>query len=136
MPQVGIVRENAILPFTALHDMTGMEGRPIGYENGTNVQVSADAGGSLPIGVLLKGGKAGETVSVAIAAGGLSGTVRLLIAAPVNVGQYLRLVDGTSRCLFGPAGSGERIVMAQALETGLAGEKIEAVLFKPEYFAS
>lgn len=137
MPQVGIVRENAILPFTAETDLTGLEGRPITFGGGGGgplVQVAEDAAGTLPIGVLLKGGKAGETVTVALAAGGLAGTVRVKLSQPVTTGQYLKLIDHISGCFFGPAGlSGERIVMAQALEDGVADEKIEAVLFKPEY---
>jgi hypothetical protein len=81
--------------------------------------------------------KAGEQVSVAIASGGLAGTVRLKLGAPVtSIGQELKLISGPGGCLFGPATGGERIVMAQALETGVADEKIEAVIFRPQYYAS
>lgn len=134
MSQVGIVRDNAILPFTALDDITGKEGYPVVYENQDYVQIAGDSAGALPLGILLKGGKAGETVSVAIASGGLAGTVRLKLGAPVTaIGQFLRMIDSPGGCTFAPDSSGERIVMAQALETGLADEKIEAVLFTPEY---
>lgn len=142
MSQVSIVRDNAILPFPAGQDLTGQEGRPVIVDPGTPgfpVWLIDDPTESyVPIGVIVKGCKAGETASIAIAAGGLAGTVRLKLAAPVtSAGTHLKLATLGSSCAFAPDnGSGARTVMAQALEAGLAEEKIEAVLFKPEFFAS
>jgi hypothetical protein len=140
MPQVGIVRENAILPFTAFVDMTGHEGRPV-MITGDKIMLVDDVEGNVPFGVLLKGGEANQPVSVAVAAGGLSGTVRVLLGANVTVGNHLQVDvnDGEELPFYAPVplvGPSGRWVTAQALESGLAGEKIEAVLFKPEYFGS
>lgn len=135
MSQVGIVRDNAIIPITAGQDLTGYEGRPVILFDG-EAMIADSAADYQPFGVLLKGGKAGETVSVAVAAGGFAGTVRILVMENVSAGNYLQ-VKTTGSAPYGAFGKTtvfERYVLAQALEDGLEGEKIEAVLFKPEYF--
>jgi len=58
--------------------------------------------------------------------------------APLTApGTLLKLVDVSAQIAFGPdTGTGARVVMAQSLEAGAAGELIEAVLFKPITYAS
>ena len=75
-------------------------------------------------------GKAGERVTIALSAGGLAGTVRAKLAAPVTYpSQYLQITpDGR---VVPDTGSGERLLVAQAIETGAVDELIEAVLFRP-----
>ncbi len=135
MSQVSIVRDNAILPYTASHDMTGREGEPISINSDGTVKITQGVDSDPPIGVLVKGGKNGENVSVAIAAGGLAGTVRVKLGANVTHGAIpggLQLIDGPDGCLFAPAhGVPSAWFMAMALEPGLEGELVEAVLFFP-----
>ena len=61
MSQVSVVRENAIVPFTAGPDLTGLEGYPVEIdENDYTIKHCEDPTASTPICVLVKGGKAGE----------------------------------------------------------------------------
>lgn len=133
MSQVGIVRDNAILPFKAATDLTGKEGQPVIINAQGEAEISQIAASTPPIGILLKGGQVGENVSVAIATGGFAGTVRVKLGEPVTeTGALLELLETPEGCKFMPySGAVHCYVMAQALETGLADEKIEAVLFRP-----
>lgn len=136
MSQVSIVRENAILPFQAATDLTGKEGHPVIVTNDTEVTLLDVSMGTVPpLGILVKGGAAGETVSVAIATGGLAGSVRVKLAGAVaSVGTILELTETPDGCAFVPnTGGAVCYSLAIALETGLADEKIEAVLFRPQY---
>ena len=136
-----LARSNAIIAMTPYgnSDYRNYAGFPVAVDLGENTAIlCGDSVGEIPIGVITEGAKAPEKVSVAIAAGGLAGTVRVKLLAPVTApGVLLKLVITVAGVAFGPDnGSGERIVMAQALETGAAGELIEAVLFKPLVYAS
>lgn len=135
-----LARTNALLPFAPYDsgDFTGKEGYPVLFESSENaVQLAADATGEPPFGVIVHAAKNPELVTVAIAAGGLAGTVRLRLLQPTTAGKFLKVVTVGGATAFGPdTGTGERIVMAQALESGAAGELIEGVIFKPIYHAS
>jgi hypothetical protein len=126
--KTSLARTNAILPFEAAADLTGQVGRFVVLTAGTVALVSSTA--HKPFGVLLTDGKAGEIVTVAVGAGGLAGVIRVKLAASVGwPGTDLQLTaDGRVQT---DAGSGARIVVAQALESGAADELIEAVLFRP-----
>lgn len=138
MSQVSTVRSNAIIPLSAGMDLTGCEGRPIALVY--DLAFIIDSPDADPLfGVLLKGAREGETVSVAVAAGGLAGTVRLLLAANTGFGDYLqiRTTEDPPYGAFGPELPDQNHWrVAMALEPGVAGEKIEAVLFKPEFFTT
>lgn len=134
-----LARTNALLPFPTYQseDYTTRAGYPVLLEDGAAI-MAGDATGDPPFGVIVEGAKAPEKVTVAVAAGGLAGTVRVkLVQAVTAPGTLLKLVDHASGVAFGPdTGTGARIIMAQALETGAIGELIEAVLFKPISYAS
>lgn len=136
-----LARTNALIPLTpnASADYSDKAGYPVLIEvsDGTAI-LSGDATGDPPFGVIVEGAKAPEKVTVAVAAGGLAGTVRVKLNQAVTVpGTLLKLVDAAAGVAFGPdTGAGARIVMAQALETGAIGELIEAVLFKPISYAA
>lgn len=133
-------RTNAILslPTSVETDTFGKEGYPIDQNSDGTVDLCQDAEGNPPFGILLLGAKHPGRVMVAVAAGGLAGTVRVKLAQPVTApGTLLKLVDTAGLIAFGPdPGTGTRIIMAQALETGAAGELIEAVIFKPVTYAA
>lgn len=131
-------RTNAIIPLPtdAEAPLVGREGYAVALENG-NVYIHGNATDVGAFGVLLEAVPYPEKASVAVAAGGLAGTVRVKLAQAVDSGTFLQLVNTADGCAFGPDGGvGARVIMAQALESGAVGELIEAVLFKPIYYAS
>lgn len=133
-------RTNALIPMptSTETDTFGKEGYPVDANSDGTVDLCQDAEGNPPFGVIVLGAEHPGVVAVAVAAGGLAGTVRVkLLQAVTAPGVLLRLVDVGGEIAFGPdPGTGARVVMAQALETGAVGELIEAVLFKPITYAS
>ncbi len=126
-----IARENAVLSLTPSADQTGKEGYLVDVDSSEKASL-IDATTDLPFGVILEGGSTSGKSAIAVAAGGFKGTVRLKLGATpgtVKTGVLLQTNnDGTVRA---DAGTGSRVLTAQALESGAAGEFIEAVLFKP-----
>ena len=91
-----------------------------------------DATTDLPFGAILEGAGTTSKSSIAVAAGGFRGTVRLkLDATPGTVKTGTLLQTTATGTVKADAGSGSRVLIAQALEAGNANELIEAVLFKP-----
>ena len=126
-----IARENAIVTLTPAADQTGKEGYLVDVD-GTEKATLIDATTDVPFGVILEGAGATGKTSIGVAAGGFKGTVRLKLGATpgtVKAGTVLQTNnDGTVKA---DAGSGSRVLVGQALESGAANELIEAVLFKP-----
>lgn len=126
-----IGHENAIITLVAGADQTNKEGYLVDVDINEKANL-IDAAADIPFGAIVEGGGAGGRTSIAVSAGGFRGTVRLrLSAAPgtVRAGTLLQTSnDGTVKA---DAGTGARVVAAQALESGQANELIEAVLFKP-----
>lgn len=126
-----IARDNAIIALVPAADLTGKEGYFIDVD-ATEKATLIDAVTDLPLGVILEGSTTSGRSSVAVLSGGFRGTVRLkLDATPgtVKTGTWLQTTaTGTVKA---DAGSGSRVLVAQALESGSANELIEAVLFKP-----
>ena len=125
-----IARDNAILALTPAADHTGKEGYFVELTGGEAAIVNAAT--DVPHGVILEGfpvaGAAKD--SIAISAGGFSGTVKVKLSGAVSNGDLLELAaDGT---VVADSGAGARVLVAQALEDGADEELIEAVLFKPE----
>jgi len=131
-----LARSNALLPVPTdpAEPILGKEGYAAVLIDG--VAYVQDDATSNPFGVIVEAGASKATI--AVCAGGLAGTVRVKLAAAVTiVGRDLSLVSTAQGCAFGPApGSGARVIAAQSLETGAVGELIEAVLFKPIFYAS
>jgi hypothetical protein len=127
-----LTRENAILPFTPNSDLTGKEGYFISIQTAGNVgavELFSVLANLTPFGVVVHGTSSDAETSVAIASGGLSGTVKVKLSGPVISGQSLQLDDGGT--VSADSGSGSRTLVAQALEPGVADEMIEAVIFRP-----
>ena len=127
--KTSLARPNAILSFEANADLTGYVGRFIVLSAGKAALLSSAT--VKPLGVLLCDGKADERVTVALGAGGLAGTVRVKLAATVStIGAYLQTTaDGRVQT---DAGTGARTLVAQALETGVTDELVEAILIAPQ----
>ena len=126
--KTSLARTNAIVTHKAAYDLTGKVGHFTLLTSTPLVELWSE--NNIVFGVLMTDGKAGENVTVALSAGGLAGTVRVRLAATVTyASQYLQITaDGR---VVPDTGSGDRILVAQALETGVTGELIEAVLFRP-----
>lgn len=124
-----LARSIAILPFLAASDLTGKSGHFVTVSAAGAVDLPATAT-QAPFGLALTDAPTGEPVSVALARGGLAGTVRVKLAGPVpSIGALLALQAG-GRVIADP-GTGARVLVAQAVETGVTDELIEAVLIAP-----
>lgn len=123
-----IARSNAILPFTPAADYTGKEGYFVKVSGSTVTLCTATT--DSPIGVITEGADTTGKVSVAVHGAGLAGTVRVKVTATspgtIVLGSPLELAaeDGTVKLGIGAGAT----VVATALESGAAGELIEAVL--------
>ena len=124
-----LTRENAILPIASSVDLTGKEGCLVVFDAG-NLILATDPSESV-FGVIQVGAKAGIPSSIAVCAGGLAGTVKIKLADPVTAVGTLLMAGGETGEAYPASGTAPNKVFAQALETGVADEQIEAVLFKP-----
>lgn len=91
----------------------------------------SDAAG-IPLGVIVQGENTDGQDTVATAAFG--GTVTVKLAATpgtVSKGTYLVLDGTTLGAVKADPGTGARVRVARALESGTAGELIEAYLIEP-----
>lgn len=126
-----LTRTNAILPFTPLADLTGKEGYVVLIESDGTIATYSSSGGKQPFGVIVHGTDVDEKTSVAVLSGGLAGTVKVKLAFTVATPGELLAVRGGGEMIT-PSHASALFTCAQALETGVAGELIEAVLFRPE----
>lgn len=107
-------------------DLSGKKGYFVEFNSG-NIQL-ADNAADLPIGVLGDGDATGGSVVTTAA----PGTVKVkLDSTPgtVNPGTFLTLAAGGT--VKADAGTGARVQVARALESGAADELIEAILVEP-----
>ena len=126
-----IVNEKALVALTPAADQSDLEGYFV-EASGANVAVCNSAA-DLPLGVIVDGeGTTGKsTIALSDAFSGIV-TVKVTGTSPgtINRGTYLTLkADGTVQA---DAGTGARVQVARALESGAANELIQAVLLKPQ----
>lgn len=124
-----IVKDQAVIARTPAADQTGKEGYFVENSSG-NVSVCNSAA-DIPLGVITDG--AATTGKSSVALPNFGGTVKVKVTdtspGTINQGTYLTLKsDGTVQA---DAGTGARVQVARALESGAAGELIEAVLINP-----
>lgn len=123
-----LARTNAIFPVTPAADYTGYEGYFV-KAAGNTVTLCTGTTDS-PIGVITEGSETTGKCAVAMIGAGLAGTVKVKITASspgtIVFGSPLELAaeDGTVKLGTG----GGATVVAIAMESGAAGELIEAVL--------
>lgn len=99
-------------------------------ENSSGSAAVCNAATDLPIGVIVDGQPTTGRSSIAVSPG-LVVPVKVTGTSPgtINLGTYLTLKnDGTVQA---DAGTGSRVQVARALESGAAGEIISAVLLNP-----
>lgn len=123
-----LVYDSGIIPLTPTADQTGSRGIFVEASSGSAAIVNAAT--DLPLGVIVDG--ALTTGKSAIAVGiGMVVPVKVTGTSPgtIALGTYLTVKsDGTVQA---DAGSGNRVQVARALESGAANEIIAAVLLQP-----
>lgn len=119
------VRENAIIQHTGV-DFSAAEGLLL-KENGAALAVNDSA--TVPAcAVCMEGNVAARDSSAGIL-GALKGTVRYKLTGAVNkYGRLEQVDDGTVQA---DSGSGARVIVGVALETGVDGQLIEAAPLAP-----
>ena len=122
-----------IMAITPTADQTNYRGYFVEASSGS--AAICNAATDLPIGVIVDGQPTTGQSSIAVASG-LAVKVKVTGTSPgtIALGTYLTLKsDGTVQA---DAGSGARVQVARALESGAAGELITAVLINPVSIAS
>ena len=122
-----LARIEAIIPSTHTADFTGLDGYFV--ETAAGVDTIVNAATDIPLGCILEGLPRQST----IATQNFHGVVKVKVAAttPGTIvrGTYLTLrADGTVQA---DAGTGARVRVARALESGAANELIDAYLVEP-----
>lgn len=127
-----LVRTNGIVPMSPAADQTGKEGYFVKVSSGKAAIVSAVT--DVSVGVIMYGENTDGQSAIGIP-GALAGTVRVKLGAAVTaIGTKLQLkADGS---VIPDAGTGDRVLVAKALETGAENELIEAALIEPDAYAS
>lgn len=124
------IKDNAIVAITPASDHSEKEGYFVETSSGSAEVVNAAT--DLPTGVIVDGEVAAGKDSVALM--NFAGTVHVKLSGTVAALAKLQLAaDGT---VITDAGTGARVVVAQALEAGVSGDKIEAALYGPVVYAS
>lgn len=127
------VRNKAILALTPTATHVDKEGYCVKASAGSVALLAADS--DEPFGVVMEGAATTAKDSVAVCGGGLCVRVKL-DATPGAVVMGSRLMSLSGGTFKLDPGSGARWIPAIALESGSAGELIEAVLVKPMYHSS
>lgn len=131
-----LTRENAIFTFPTEGDLSTHVGRPISVSNfGAVAKVTLYDPNDVPaFGVLIHADA--EQASVVPFHGGLAGTVKIKLLDESLIGNAMYAAhDGTFPGFALQqleTYSGTWDVCAIAMENGVAGEMVEAVLFRPE----
>lgn len=128
-----LTRENAILHAKTTTDLTGAVGCLANVSN-TNVASEWDPDGDPPAYLIIHA--EADSVSVVPLHGGLAGTVKVKLLEAVSVGHELYFaIQGQNKGFVDRIEEtvpGSFFICALALEAGVAGEMVEAVLFRPE----
>jgi len=122
-------RDIAILPYTPAADQSEKEGF---FVMGGATAAVVSSATALPSGVIVDGDDTDGSSSVALM--GFGGTVHVKLSGTVSRGNKLQLAaDGS---VVADAGSGARVLVAEALESGVSGDLIEASFYGPVVYAS
>jgi hypothetical protein len=131
-----LTRTNAIFTFPTLTDLSAEVGSPISVSNFSGVAKVTlyDPNDVEVFGVLIHADA--KQASVVPIHGGLAGTVKVKILDEASVGKTLYAARVGADAGFAlvelESYSGTWDICAIAMEGGVAGEQIEAILFRPE----
>lgn len=117
------VRDTAILSFQTVEDLSAKDGYVVIPDAANPGKVKlANAADAAPVGVITTPADGAED-NVSVAVVGFNGTVRVKLGGAVDAFDTLTLkADGTVEA------DGAGTIVAKAMESGAAGELIEAVL--------
>ncbi len=125
-----IVNEKALVALTPAADQSELEGYFV-EASGANVAVCNNAA-DIPLGVIVDGepttGK--STIALSGAYPGIV-TVKVTGTSPGTIARGTMLTLKADGTVQADAGSGARVQVARALESGAAGELIQAILLQP-----
>jgi hypothetical protein len=129
-----LTRENAILPFATAGDLSDRLGEAVSMSilNGVPTVEPLPDPGTKPFGVLIHADESSATVVPM--SGGVGGTVKVKLQTAAYVGNDLYIdqtggIKGFADAVEeAPSGN---FLCAQALESGVQGELVEAILFRP-----
>jgi hypothetical protein len=126
-------REDGLIALTPAADYSAKRGYLVTF-SGSTATVSASAT-VVAAGVILEGndttaGYATEKVSVALF-GATKGTVPMRASGSITAGDLV--IQSTDGTIVTDSGSGERVVVGRAVETGVSGENIEVAPFIVKY---
>lgn len=125
------LRQSAILPLTPAVDHSDYESYFVKLSAGKAAIVTSAT--DLPFGVILDGEDTDGQDSIAVC-GGNAGPCEVKLNGIVSKGAYLQLEsDGT---VITDAETGARVLVGIALESGVAEEKIPAVLITPIVYSA
>jgi hypothetical protein len=131
-----LTRTNAIIPLPSVGDLSAKIGRPVEITVINSVAMAAawEPGGGSAFGVIVDADA--EQASIAVMHGGLVGTIKVKLVEAVLPGALLYAAQNNGVIGFADRGeetfAGPTYICAQALEAGVEGEMVEAVLFRPE----
>lgn len=131
------VTADAVLSFPGAADYSNNRGFFVRF-NGTADQVAliATPASQRPLGVIVDGQPTTGLNSVALCGSGIVAKVKCAASAgTINPGTLLQLDGTTLGAVAADAGTGGRVIVGKALETGANNALIDAVLFT-EYVAS
>ena len=135
-----LTRENAIIPVKTLVSLKDKVGCAVVYRNhptlGSTAELWDPNDHAEPNAVVIFADD--DSASIAMLYGGLSGTVKVKLTEGAFRGSRLYSFNNGTAAGFADReeerNSGTFYICAMALEDGVAGEMIEAVLYKPEAF--
>jgi hypothetical protein len=135
-----LTRENAILPTKTFVSLKNNVGSAVVYKNhitlGTNSELWNPNDHAEPNAIVVFADE--DSASIAMLYGGLSGTVKVKLMESVARGSRIYPFNDGTNIGFADReeerNSGTFYMCGMALEDGVAGEMVEAVLFKPEAF--
>lgn len=128
-----LAMEQGVIALTPTADHTDSRGYFVEASSGSAAIVNAAT--DIPLGVIVDGQPTTGKSSIAVSPG-LIVKVKVTGTSPgtINLGTFLTVKnDGTVQA---DGGSGARVQVARALESGAANELIDAVLITPVSFAS
>lgn len=126
--------DSGVIALTPTADHTSSRGYFVEASSGSAAIVNAAT--DLPLGVIVDGQPTTGKSSIALSGSGHVAKVKVTGTSPgtIALGTYLTVKnDGTVQA---DAGSGARVQVARALESGAANELIDALLINPVSIAS
>lgn len=122
-----LIKPTSLQAITAASDQTDKEGC---FTDASGVVMASAT--AVPHGLIVDGGPSGGTTTIATCAGGAPGSFNVkLHSSPGTVNKGTRLVLHSNGTTKADPGTGSRVVVAEAQESGAANELIEAVLISP-----